>query len=238
MSRLDHPSVAADEVAWITTDQMREVDRVMIEDLHIELIQMMENAGRNLARLVLDRFGPARVAVYAGTGGNGGGGLVAARHLANAGVAVSVVLAADPSSLAEVPAHQLDIVERMGLTVVAEPVEADVAVDAMIGYGLRGDPRGHTAELIEGLVGGAAPIVSLDTPSGLDTTTGRAGSPAISAAATMTLAMPKEGLRTGPEVGDLYLADISVPASVYAGLGVPDRLVPSFAAGSLLRVLR
>ena len=55
---------------------MIEVDRVMVEDLKIELIQMMENAGRNLARLVLDLFNPASASVYAGSGGNGGGGVV------------------------------------------------------------------------------------------------------------------------------------------------------------------
>jgi NAD(P)H-hydrate epimerase len=82
---LSYPVVAPDDVAWITEADMVEVDRVMIDDLHIELLQMMENAGRNLARLVLDLVRPASVAVAAGSGGNGGGGLVAARHLTNAG---------------------------------------------------------------------------------------------------------------------------------------------------------
>ena len=52
MDREPLPTIDADSLAWIDTEQMVEVDRVMIEDLHIELIQMMENAGRNLARLV------------------------------------------------------------------------------------------------------------------------------------------------------------------------------------------
>jgi NAD(P)H-hydrate epimerase len=72
-----HPTIHRDDVAWITEADMIEVDRVMIEDLHIEQVQMMENAGRNLARLALDLATPARVAVAAGSGGNGGGGLVA-----------------------------------------------------------------------------------------------------------------------------------------------------------------
>ncbi len=72
------PVISADSIGWLTTEQMIEVDRVMIEDLHIELIQMMENAGRNLARLALDRYSPSRVTVCSGSGGNGGGGLVAA----------------------------------------------------------------------------------------------------------------------------------------------------------------
>lgn len=72
---------------------MREVDRVAVEELDLLLIQMMENAGVRLAELALRRFQPVAVAVLCGTGGNGGGGLVAARHLANRGVRVAVTLA-------------------------------------------------------------------------------------------------------------------------------------------------
>ena len=73
-----YPEVSADELGWLDEPQMVEVDRVMIEDLGIELLQMMENAGRNLATLIIDRFAPGSVTVLAGSGGNGGGGLVAA----------------------------------------------------------------------------------------------------------------------------------------------------------------
>ena len=65
---------------------MVEVDRIMIEDLNIRLHQMMENAGRNLADLAIRRFEPRTVVVLAGSGGNGGGGITAARHLANRGI--------------------------------------------------------------------------------------------------------------------------------------------------------
>ncbi len=64
-----HPPVNADELGWLTEQQMIEVDRVMIEDLRIELIQMMENAGRHLASLIIDRFEPRSVTVLAGSGG-------------------------------------------------------------------------------------------------------------------------------------------------------------------------
>jgi len=72
-----YPLVLADDIAWITESDMIEVDRVMIEDLRIELLQMMENAVRNLTRLVLDLATPDRVSVAAGPDGNGGGGLLA-----------------------------------------------------------------------------------------------------------------------------------------------------------------
>ena len=63
------PKVAKTDVPAVTMEQMREVDRIMIEDLHIQLIQMMENAGRNLAWLAMERFSPRRALVLAGRPG-------------------------------------------------------------------------------------------------------------------------------------------------------------------------
>ena len=212
------------KVPTLTTDQMREVDRIMIEDLHIELVQMMENAGRGLAELAVARFSPATVVVLAGPGGNGGGGMVAARHLANRGCTASVVLS-EPDSLTPVPAHQTDILTRMGVPIADAPAEADLVLDALIGYSLHGDPTGRAAALIEWANDQPAPILALDTPSGLDVTTGVAGTPCVRATATMTLALPKIGLIGGQSVGELYLADISVPPLVYWRFGIdPPRL--------------
>ncbi len=207
------------DIPAVTADQMREIDRMMVEDLHIELVQMMENAGRNVAELALRRFRPGTVTVLAGPGGNGGGGLAAARHLANRGVGVQVTLSHGRSDLGAVPAHQLDIVTRMGIPVSAEPQPAALVVDALIGYGLRGDPSGRTAELIDWANAQAA-ILALDNPSGLDVTTGRAGAPCVRATATLTLALPKTGLAGASETGELFLADISVPPAVYGRLGL------------------
>ena len=78
------------ELPYLTTGQMREVDRAMMDDLQIGLIQMMENAGRNLAHLARGRFlggnpQDKNVVALAGAGGNGGGSLVCARWLHNHG---------------------------------------------------------------------------------------------------------------------------------------------------------
>ena len=207
----------------------------MIEDLHIELKQMMENAGRNLARLSFLRFRPSRVVVLAGPGGNGGGGLVAARHLANWGIEISVVLGKERDELGPVPAHQLDVLDRMGVPTVAEPPVADLVIDALIGYSLRGNPRGRSADLIEWTADQDAPVLSLDTPSGLDVTTGAPGRPSISAAATLTLAAPKTGLLEADTVGDLYLADISVPPAVYDAFGL-EMPVDLFGQDTVVRL--
>lgn len=220
----------------VTTAQMREIDRVMIEDLGISLVQMMENAGRSLAdlaMLVAPSTSPSSCVVLAGPGGNGGGGLVAARHLANRGIDVEVVLAA-PDRLAEVPRRQLGILERMGVPIVEEPGEAELVIDAVIGYGVEGDPRGRAGELIAWANARHGFVLSLDGPSGLDLTTGRIGQPCVLADATMTLAAPKRGLRLAPGVvGTLYAADISVPPGVFVDLEL--RIEP-FAHGPIVRV--
>ena len=220
-------------VPALTTEQMRAVDHVMVEGLHIELVQMMENAGRSLAELAIIRFSPGSLTILAGPGGNGGGGLVAARHLANRGCQVQVVLT-EPDRLTPVPAHQADILARMGVTIASRPATADLIIDAMIGYSLRGNPAGAAAQLITWANDQAAPVLALDTPSGLDLTTGTAANPAVWAAATLTLALPKVGLLDAPNVGELYLADISVPPLVYQRMGIP---VPElFRQASLLRI--
>lgn len=223
----------AGETAAVTVDQMREVDRIMIEDLGIELLQMMENAGRNLADIAIRRFQPRSATVLAGTGGNGGGGMAAARHLANRGVDTTVVVVR--TDLDGAPETQRQILEDMGVLIGLVPTEpGELVIDALIGYSLAGDPRGRAAELIEWANASGTPVLALDTPSGLDVTTGEPGRPVISATATMTLAAPKTGLFGSPHVGELYLADISVPPLVYLAIGVD--FVSPFAAGTIVRI--
>ena len=146
---------AEPNIPYITSDQMREVDRLMIEEYGILLMQMMENAGRHLAHLARQRFMDGdpvgkTVLVLAGTGGNGGGGLVAARRLHSWGAHVIVYLPRPASELAEVPRHHFVILERLGVEMVVSNgelrlTEGDLIIDALIGYSLRGDPAGNTA---------------------------------------------------------------------------------------------
>lgn len=99
----------------------------------------------------------------------------------------------------------------------------DLIVDGVIGYSLDGDPHGASGTLIEWSNGQDAPVLALDAPSGMDTGTGEVFLPAIAATATMTLALPKEGLRAPgveDQVGELYLADISVPPGLYENMGI------------------
>lgn len=214
----------------LSAAQMVAVDRAMIEDYQIELIQMMENAGRNLAQLARTRFlggdpRGKRVVVLAGTGGNGGGALVAARRLHTWGAEVVVALTKDLPAFKAVLAHQLGIIVRLGIQIVGAELldqlgSADAILDGVIGYSLPGSPHGTAAELIRWANRHGAPILALDTPSGLDVTTGTAHTPTITAAA--------------PYVGELYLADISVPPQLYTGLGLAAE--PIFAQEEIIRL--
>lgn len=239
-------------IPTVTVDLMREVDRLMVEEVHIELIQMMENAGRCLAQHVRSELdGDARgrrITVLAGSGGNGGGGLAAARRLSIWGAEVTVLLGKDIESMRGVPGHQLAILQRIGVPITSPPASvdadlrlADQVVDALIGYGLRDAPTGPIASLITAANASGRFIAALDIPSGLSGDTGIAAEPTIRATTTLTLALPKVGLlrpEAQPFVGRVYLADISVPQLVYDRLGISvgsifgeSDIVPMISAG-------
>lgn len=238
------------DVPYLDAEQMMEVDRAMIEDYRIDLTQMMENAGRCLAILARDCFlggilAHKRVTVMAGRGGNGGGALVAARRLHNWGATVQVLLARTAARMTPVSAHQLEILRRMDVDCVQEPripapgKSPDLIIDGLIGYSLKGAPYGMTRELIEWANTRGAPILALDTPSGIDATTGAVYDPAIKAAATLTLALPKKGLRApGVEahVGELYLGDISVPPALYREPALGLKVGNIFASSDVVRL--
>jgi len=214
------------EVPSVTSDQMREVDRIALEETGPNLFQMMENAGRNLALLTIELLGKGwdkkRVLVLAGSGGNGGGGICAARHLANRNMNVKLCLA-DPNRLGEVPLFQWKIFrftsgKEIEVTKLGEE-SVDLILDALIGYGLNSAPRGTFAELIKWANGTNAPILALDLPSGVNATTGQTPGESVHPRWTMTLALPKKALL--PEkTGELFLADIGIPEGTYRRVGL------------------
>lgn len=235
--RLTFATADGRAVPAVTAAEMAEVDRVAVDVVGLELLQMMEGAGRELAGFAIERAGgepgEAPFVVLAGGGGNGGGGLCAARHLANHGRPVVAVLDRPRPALEGAAAAQASLLEATAVEVRDDPEESlpgdpALVVDALVGYSLRGQPRGRVAELIAAAndtsAGTAAPppVVSLDVPTGVDATTGDIPGAAVAADATLTLALPKTGLAAVE--GDLALADIGIPAGVYerVGLPVPD----------------
>jgi len=228
-------------VPAVTAEQMREVDRIAVEEFGLGILQMMENAGRNLAQNVMDMLGGGgvEITILAGAGGNGGGGICCARHLHNRGSKVNLILDRKASALRGAAADQLRVLQAaglrpVGLSRVEESIQrAGIVVDALIGYSLHGAPRGRAADLIEQCNEHAARVLSLDVPSGLNATTGEALGLIVRPERTMTLALPKTGLAS--VCGELYVADIGIPPEVYQPLGLS--LEPFFEGRYWIRVV-
>ena len=214
------------EVMAVSMEQMREVDRIAMEETGPNLFQMMENAGRNLGLQAIEVLGAgwkeASIVVLVGLGGNAGGGICAARHLANREANVQIILS-DPGRLGEVPAFQRKIFHstcgQEGETSSLSGLRPDLIIDAVIGYNLKGAARGTALEFIRWANDTGAPILSLDVPSGVDSTTGESEGEYMHAKWTMTLALPKTGLLP-KKTGTLFLADIGIPQAVYSKMGL------------------
>ena len=141
-----------------------------------------------------------------------------------------------------IPQHQLQIADRIGIPIFDSELphsHGDLILDGLIGYSLRGAPRGRAAELANFANSCDTPTLSLDVPSGIDTASGVSYEPSISASATLTLALPKAGLFSEiaiAQTGELYLGDISVPPSLYERmkLEVPASL---FETSDIIRIV-
>jgi NAD(P)H-hydrate epimerase len=217
----------------ITTNEMRALE-TNAEYYGITKLQLMENAGRNVAAEVSSRFKPkeTRVAVFCGLGGNGGDGFVAARHLACLGFKVEVFLAGKSSEIVDVNARKnwealstleefVPLHEIYDSSLLAE-VKADVLVDALLGTGLKGPPRPPTSSLIRLMNETEAFRVAVDVPSGLESDSGKVLGEAVKADLTVTFHNNKAGYSEAKKlVGELVVSEIGIPEEIerFAGPG-------------------
>jgi NAD(P)H-hydrate epimerase len=235
-------------------EQMRQIDRWAVEQAGVPSLDLMERAGAGLAR-VLESVAPdGPVAVACGKGNNGGDGLVAARLLRQAGREVAVLAAGD---LSEASADAAANLQRLpgDAPVAFADVSLDrftAAIDALLGTGFQGAPRGPVAEAIVALNAVEGPVVSADVPSGVQASTGEVEGDAVRAAHTATFHVAKPGLWIAPgkqHAGSVHVVDIGIPrgapAAAAVGLIRPEVLdeVPrrgaestKFASGHVLVV--
>jgi NAD(P)H-hydrate epimerase len=215
-------------------------------DLGVDILQLMEVAGLQVARAAWQLCGelPARVLVVAGRGNNGGDGLVAARMLDAWGCRVRALLVGDAERLSPAAAAQLRALRSTAVAhtssaragdVRSDAVGVDLVIDALLGTGLRGAPRDDDAAVIGAIRGRR--VLAVDIPSGLDASTGMAAGACVRATDTCTLTAMKTGLwapGAGEFCGNLTVADIGMPSGAWhrAGLRRPDDVV----AGALLPV--
>lgn len=230
-------------IVYVTASEMSKMDDVTIREFHVDVLMLMENAGRATATLakqmLQETTSGKRVACLVGGGNNGGDGMVAARHLANWGADVNVIVGTTKDRMKDVPLGQLHILEKMGIPILLRDYnlrDYDLLIDGLIGYGLEGNPRDKAAMMIKNANASGRPILAVDLPSGMNATTGLAYDPCIKATTTLTLALPKTGFLTPgalPYVGNLYLADISIPQKVYQSFRLQKTL---FHADSIVKL--
>jgi len=220
---------------------MREIDRIAVEETGPSLLQMMENAGRSLAvQAIANLTAPVnarRVLVMSGTGGNGGGGICAARHLmGRVGQVDLCVVGAQLSSAAEAQRgiYRAAMGSEVPFDGLVHLAPYDLVIDAVIGYGLRDAPAGLAARAIAWMNSVSSFVLSLDLPSGVDADGGAAPGSSVRAHATLTLHLPKPGL-VGPGAGALSLADLGIPAAVTSRVGASP---PSYGEGFVTPLLR
>ncbi|MBO8162871.1 MAG: NAD(P)H-hydrate dehydratase [Brevibacillus sp.] len=211
----------------VTSAEMRKLDQYVIEQIGIPSMVLMENAGSAIAREV-ERFWreraanssqPAHWLILAGSGNNGGDGVVAARHLAEVGFRVTILYVKDPASLRGDAARQRDAAQHLGIPSLVYGSDAidwttyDGIVDALLGTGSQGPPRGPYADLIRAANESGLPIIAIDIPSGLDADTGQTFDPCIRAVKTVALAFLKRGLVQYPgreAAGEVAVARIGI----------------------------
>ncbi|NLU48807.1 MAG: NAD(P)H-hydrate dehydratase [Syntrophomonadaceae bacterium] len=227
----------------VSARQMREIDRQASEEFHIPSLILMENAGLRVVEAVetaLKGVGQGKVVVLAGKGNNGGDGLVAARHLLNAGTMVDTFLVGEPAELTPDTATNYRILSKLTgrifpLTreehlenLAAALLTCDLVVDAIYGIGFHGEMPPLEARVV-GLVNRTGkPVVAVDIPSGVEADTGKVHGEAIKATWTVTLALPKMAFFSQPGrsyAGTLTVADISIPSNLLEDSQLKDNLI-------------
>src|SRR2546425_3705252 len=135
-------------IVYVTADEMRRIDDVIIREFQVDVLMLMENAGRATAimglQMLQGRTIGKRVACLVGGGNNGGDGMVAARHLANWGANVEMIVGTIKDRMKDVPLEQLHILEKMEIPILSKGyalANYDLLIDGLIGYGIEGNPQ-------------------------------------------------------------------------------------------------
>ncbi len=238
----------------VTAREMRELDRLTIEEYGTPGHVLMERAGAGATEALLQMFPHLRetaVLIIAGKGNNGGDGLVMARLLKKQGVSCEVVLVAKKKEVQGDALRNLQAFLRMRgkVTEITEPghlallhdklKKCGVIVDALLGTGLNAPVRGLLENLIDLINISGLPVVAVDIPSGLDADRGEPLGVAVQAELTVTFGFPKVGHIGDPGeryVGKLAIVDIGIAPEAIAKVRPQVELLTKEEVGGLVRV--
>lgn len=219
------------EILTFSQAALAEIDRRAVEHYHIPIVVLMENAGRAVADIALKQLAllsSSHVLIIAGPGNNGGDGLVAARHLHNAGIDVRILSTTSLAQFHEASALHLKTVQAMNIPIgeldasltqlhdwIAQSDRNGVIIDAIFGTGLSRDVTGLPRQVIEAVNVSGRRVLAVDIPSGIHCDTGRPLGTAIRANWTISFCGYKRGFAYARNfTGKIFVGDIGAPASL------------------------
>jgi len=220
----------------IRSREMRALE-MNAEYFGVSRLQLMENAGHNVALEISSRFRPEKsVAIFCGLGGNGGDGFVVARHLSSMGFKVTVILSGEAKEIADKAAlENWEALQFLKETVHIHEVSdsglipemtAEIVIDALLGTGTKGELRSPILQLVKKINAMDAFRVAVDVPTGIDADTGEVLGEAVKANLTITFHKTKKGLENAKEyVGELIVKDIGLPREFEKFAGPGDVLL-------------
>lgn len=218
----------------VTAREMKDIDMKAIQEFGIPGLVLMERAGLAVTKRIREIFGRKKIIVIAGSGNNGGDGLVIGRELYHDGWDVSVFLTTDPEKLSGDALAQYRIAERFGVPLY--PVSDlfsrresllsrhSLIIDAIFGTGLSKPVSGAIANVIAVMNDTGLPILSVDIPSGISSDDGQVLGVGIKASCTVTFGLPKRGHLLHPGAayaGELFIEDIGFPRSLLTAEEIP-----------------
>lgn len=250
-----------------TALEMQKLDRAATDDFNIPSIVLMENAGVGTVAMIERELGPCAntfALIFVGPGNNGGDGLVIGRHLHQRGCQPVFFFLVNPDTLKKDAAINLSIIKKLRLPfhiadnkkrvetipVLVQQFETRglpcyVVIDAIFGIGLNRDVTDHFADTINLInkpgFAQKAPRVSVDTPSGIDSDTGKVLGTCICADYTATYCCAKPGHFTHGSsewTGKLTIIDIGIPNEAIDRAGIVTELATIDTYRQLSRALR
>ena len=217
----------------LSPEEMKNYDSTTINKIGIDGCILMENAGKKSAEIleneVLDE--DDTIAIFCGTGNNGGDGMVISRWLFNHNYDVCCYIVGDENRFSPLAKKNCEILRKLNCEIkfikdnqdleklTNHLLEFDVVVDAIFGIGLQGEIKGFRKNVVEIINEYSDFVVAIDIPSGVNAKTGKVENVSINADITITMADLKYGhlLLPGRELsGEIYIVDIGVSAITYA----------------------
>jgi len=217
----------------LSREEMYAIDKYTIENIGIPGQELMENAGKECSKFINDLILPeSKIAIFCGSGNNGGDGFVVARYLHNRKHLSKIFLMGSTDKMSQETLINFNRCKELGISInkiEKEPddlYDFDLIIDAIFGVGLKGKIKGWQANVINKINESEKTIVAIDIASGIDANTGSADL-AIEADYTLTMAAIKYGQLLGKgreNSGEVIIIDIGVPASVFSQFSIKGSL--------------